>query len=396
MKISVVIAALSLGFGALSAHGQAAGLNDAITAYNHAVSNGSPAEKVVSARRLGAAVLQSRDRKDAALLAYEAGQTLCVFAGCDGAVPLADFAADKPLPADTVRSADVSLLSAYAAWTLDDTRSNRAALDDALDILQDADASLLTITAFQARYAADAAKQDWGSTAKSSTAAAMHLEPFRSVVGQIWSDAKIVSITSSFNDDPDTDQPLAMARHRVEIAKMRAASTPAPAWLDDHFYLTDAWKMAMSAYFHSGGGRRLGSRLRGPDPEKLDAEIAELEAGLDGMSYATSDREGQVSTAETDLPFCEGHLDMKPRLRYPGSAAMRGKFGSVIVSFSINNRRKVEDVEVLAAIPSATFEKTARETVEKWQWIVDEGVPGTTCRTNRSNIVLPILFALEG
>ena len=55
-------------------------MSDAIVAYNEAVSSGGAAARVDAARALGQATLRHPEREDAALLAYEAGQTLCVYA----------------------------------------------------------------------------------------------------------------------------------------------------------------------------------------------------------------------------------------------------------------------------------------------------------------------------
>lgn len=381
--------------GALCAAADAPDINQAISAYNDAVSNGTPDARTEAARQLGTAIMANPDREDAAVLAYEAGQTLCVYAACEGADEVAAFAAGQPLNSDAIRPGDIALLADFAAWKSDPDRKTRKALDETLAAQVESGASMLSLVAFQSRYLADYSEGDWQDAARSAGEAATHFEPFRNMVGQQWSDARIASITANFNDDPDTEDVLGMARHHVEIGKMSAAAgDEAPAWLDDHWYMSDAWVMAMSAYFHSGGGRTLGSRLKGPDPDRLDDRVDDITAELDEIEDSLPAVEPEAG-ADNALPFCDGTFRMKPALRYPSGVANRGMFGAVIARVTVSDLA-VSDVEILAAVPSQTFEETAEETIRQWRWKVETGKPGETCRASRENIVLPMVFQLGG
>ena len=389
---TIAISAL-LAATVLPAAAQASDIDQVISAYNEAATSGSREDRVAAARALGAAAQANPDRDDAGLLAYEAGQTLCVLAACEGASQLADFADSAPLPDGAVSQADITVLSTYADWKENPNSRNRRALDEALAAVVDHDVSMLTLTAFQARYAHDFEKADWRSAEVSAGAAATHFKPFRKVIGREWSDATIGSIIAGFSDEPEPQNAIDMARHRVELTRLKAGLEEEPEWLETKRYLSHAWQLALSAYFNSGGGRRTGSLLRGPDPtdeiEAIEAEIEEMEAAAENEA-----RERDAVNGTDQLPFCEGHLNMSPPLRYPGQALKQGMYGAVIVRLSIENLN-VAGVEVLAAVPSATFEERASETIEQWTWKVSSGTPGETCRTSHDDLVLPVIFELR-
>ncbi|MEQ8558433.1 MAG: energy transducer TonB [Henriciella sp.] len=384
---------LSLGLTVLATFAAAADTPDidkAISAYNQAVSSGDAASRVRAAKELGEAAMAHPKRDDAALLAYEAGQTLCVYAACDGASPIAAFAAGQSLEDGPVQPADIALLNAYSDWQDKKTGSSRKALDEALESLVGADLTMLTLAAFHNRYSHDANEGHWRKVEKSAHQAAIHFAPFKNVIGEQWSEAAMAAIVGSFNSDPDTDDALAMARHHVALGKLSASSDENAEWLKQHWYISDAWQMAMSAYFHSGGGRRLSGRIRGPDPDKLDAEIGAIMTELDNLDRTPATED--VVIDPDDLPYCNGRFDMDPPLRYPFRAAKKGMFGAAIARIAVNGH-DVTEVEILAAVPSDTFEKSAEKTIRKWRW-QPAGTPGETCRAEHPNLVQPLIFAL--
>ena len=89
-------------------------VDNAITRHQRAMSGGTVAERVAAANELGQAIVQNDWRPDAVLRAYEAGQTLCVYAACQGAGPIAKFAADRPVPQDLLSTSAVGLLKTYS------------------------------------------------------------------------------------------------------------------------------------------------------------------------------------------------------------------------------------------------------------------------------------------
>ncbi|WP_084395849.1 energy transducer TonB [Henriciella aquimarina] len=388
-----ILTAVALAVAATAASAEAQDINQAISAYNEAVSSGDTALRVKTAKALGEAALANPGREDAAILAFEAGQTLCLMADCTGAAELAQFAAGKPLPGNAVQAEDIALLEAYAAWRQKPGGKRRKALNKALEPLVPRDVTTLTLAAFHNRYLRDMVDHDWREAKDSAGEAATHFAPFKDVIGEYWSNAKIATIASGFNYDPDTDHALAMARHHVELGKMGHGLEERPAWLEHNWYVTQAWEMAISAYFHSGGGRKLGSLLNGPDPDRLDRQVDEIMAELDTLEYAPR-AEAAASEENADaLPYCDGTFDMKPAIRYPHGAARQGMFGAMIAQIAVKDL-KVSDVEILAAVPSATFEESAEETIRQWTWKVETGVPGETCTGDRPKIILPIVYAL--
>lgn len=397
MKLFTVLAAALLV--ALPAAGQSDEMSDAIVAYNEAVSSGGAAARVDAARALGQATLRHPERDDAALLAYEAGQTLCVYAACDGAIPFAEFASSRPLAGDAVYPSDVALLKAYSAWKDKSHRSTRNALDQALEDVGNEGLTSLSLTAYHNRYIADFKDQNWRQASQTAAQAASHFAPFRSVIGEQWSDASIASIVADFNSRPDTKDVMDMAYHRLELGKIYYTVEDEPDWLDGHWYLTDAWQMAMSAYFAYGADSRSGPGVRTPDHKYLDARVEEIMDGLsefrDKLPEATDvDSAAEEGEEDTRLPYCDGTFDMTPELSYPDAAAQKGMFGAVIAQIKVEDR-KVTDVEILAAVPSSAFEESAEATIRQWEWQPEGEEPGVTCDPSYRRIILPMAFMLE-
>jgi len=393
---TIVISAIATT-GALSASGQANDIDDVISAYNSAAATGSAAERSAAARALGAAAMSNPDHPDAGQLAYEAGQSLCVYDGCEGASQLAAFASSADISANAVPPAHIEILRTYTDWKSQPDGQTSSALDGALEAGVDTGVSLLTLTAYQARYLHEFEKSDYREAEISARLAATHFAPFKDMIGKNWSDAAIAGIIAGFRRNPDTQDVVEMAEHRVELAKLSAETSDTPDWLDRHRHLAHAWQLAMHAYYHSGGGRRqTGSRLQGPDPDELETVVSGIERRMrDYPKIRTRIVSGEEYEAEEKkLPFCSGDLVMTPRLRYPMRASQRGMYGAVIARMKIENL-EVTNVEILAAVPHSTFEERAKDTIMKWRWNVSSGTPGETCKTDHNNILIPLVFAME-
>lgn len=54
--------------------------------------------------------------------------------------------------------------------------------------------------------------------------------------------------------------------------------------------------------------------------------------------------------------------------QYPNNAASKGIEGYVTLTFSVNSRGEVEDVQVIDANPKGVFEKEARRALRKWKY----------------------------
>ena len=383
--------------GALSAAGQANDINDVISTYNEAAATGTAAERSAAARALGGAAMSNPDRDDAGLLAYEAGQSLCVYDACDGTPQLAAFAASADIPANAVPPAHIAILGAYADWKASPGGQSRDALDAALQAGVDSGVSLLTLTAYQARYLHDFERSDYREAEINARRAAEHFAPFKDMIGKNWSDAAIAGIIAGFNRNPDTQDVVEMAEHRVALAKLSSETSEIPDWLDRHRHLSYAWQLAMHAYYQSGGGRRqTGSRLQGPDPDELETVVSSVERRIRDYPRIRTRivSADEYEAEERSLPFCSGEFNMKPELRYPTRAGQKGMYGAVIAKITVTDL-EVSEVEILAAVPMSGFEKRAKETIMKWRWEVSSGTPGQTCRTSRNNIVMPMVFTLE-
>ena len=163
-----------------------------------------------------------------------------------------------------------------------------------------------------------------------------------------------------------------------------AAEGPLKEWSEKLGNHAHAWGLTMGAWYTSTGKRGLS-----------DQEIDEILA-----SYKTDERAAE--TDDTDdiddidvLPFCTGRFNMKPRLRYKSGQIQRGFFGAIIAKFDIEDGKVVNAV-INASVPEERFEAQALETISKWVWQPDEGqVPNSNCRLSRTDVILPIVFALD-
>lgn len=371
---------------------QAGDINSIISTYNEAATNGGTDAKLKAAAALGEAAMASPDRDDAALLALEAAKTLCLYGDCEAAIPLAVWVAGETGEAGSVSQAEVALVEAFARWRVRQTLSTRNRLNEALEPFVDGDLSTLTLAAFQRRYAHDAAKGKWGDAYRSASEASRHFEPFRGVIGEQWSDAKIIEIIAGFNMTPEPEEVIAMAEHHVALSEMIPQyPDPKPDWIYDHFYLTLAWDNALMAYFQSGYGERQWSNLSDTDVAALNAKQRAIMREARWPRTRTSSR---TETSGSDLPFCDGDLRRKPMIRYSMADAQRGRFGSVVLRLAVE-AGKVSDVELLAAVPSDRFEQDVIDAVSQWTWIPDEDeVPGKTCRMSRRNMIQEVIFSI--
>ncbi len=369
-------------------------VDNAITRHQRAMSGGTVAERVAAANELGQAIVQNDWRPDAVLRAYEAGQTLCVYAACQGAGPIAKFAADRPVPQDLLSTSDVGLLKTYSDWMNSGTPQTRAALDEALTASASVRATPLSVIAFQTRYTKDSNAGDWAAAAVSAAEAAQHFAPNRSVIGERWSDAVLAATTAHFNHAPNPDAILRLATHTVELVELERTLGTRPEWLEKHAYTTRAWQEAMSAYYRSasaynGNGNRYA--VSGPSVDQI-AEEADAILANAGKSDLVPDF--WASEDSNGLPFCDGKLSENPDIRFPRNAGRAGTFGSVIMRISIDDL-DVTDVEVLAAVPAETFEKPALKAVRKKKWIVENGTPGVTCSTSQKDMMAVVWFLIR-
>ncbi|MDJ0921843.1 MAG: energy transducer TonB [Henriciella sp.] len=364
-------------------------VSEAIATYNAVINTSDQDTKLIAARELGEAAMTATERPDAALLAFEAAKTLCLANACETAQPFANWAVSEGGSYDGVPYEDFILLSAYTDWRVDANKTTRAALDRALTSIVNTDPSLLSVIAFQTRYSEDLAAEAWERAASAAEDAVSHFKPVKEVIGQQWSHARLVQISSAFNHEPDLEQVFAFARLERELNELHhayheaASEEPLPAWVDDNRYAAEAWRLATETYFKST------THKKAIEAAALDADIVAI------VDYETAEPD-TVSASSDRLPLCDGELRMRPRLSYPAKAQRHGQFGAVIMDLTLKDG-EVADVETLAAVPSAGFKDRAARTVAKWSW--KPNVPrsdiGTRCSLDRNNMILPLVFALD-
>ena len=358
---------------------------DKIIAYNAAVESGADAQEILKASQdLIAEALANPDDTNALLLAYESGVRLCQIGSCKEAQGAAEFVlrADLAENLDYPSEAERKLLSALVGWHVSQTRKTRKELDETLTTLISVEPSILTVNAFEARYQKDIQGGNQRRASKSAKDAVSHMQPIADIIPQSYVNAAFAAAISAFNDDQDVDAMRDMTHLRGWLFQYYAtAEGPIKEWSEKLGNHAHAWGLAMGAWYTSTGNRGLSEQ-----------EIDEILA-----TYKTDERAAETDdTDDSDaLPFCTGRLNMKPRLRYKSGQVQRGFFGAIIAKFDIEDGKVVNAV-ITASVPEERFEAQALETISKWVWQPDENqVPNNNCRLSGTNIILPMVFALD-
>lgn len=243
---------VSFAFHAL-AH---ADVQAAITQYNQASSNGSDIERISAAKALGAAVMADPSDADASLLAHEAAWTLCSLGNCAEAASIAQFALTLPDTETGVTIPQRQLLSSYADWALKDASRTRKALDAALLAIKNTPPTALSVTAFKKRAERDSLKGDWRSLKNTATLGAEHLSPIKDLVGPLWAEFRQAAITAAFNTYQDVEQLYLQAHLEGELRAMDFEAVSNKQQMIDAYWRASTWRMAMAAYFGSGGSKQ--------------------------------------------------------------------------------------------------------------------------------------------
>lgn len=383
----LVFGLISFGLGSLAF---ADDLSDAIQAYNAAQQGGDRATRISTARDLGTAALTAPERDDTSVLIFEAAKTLIIQGSALDAKEMAAWLEAAEIDENSqIDPIDTNIVIEYVRWAEDPSKSNRQALDDALEIVEPLAPNLLSLMVFQERYVADLEKGNGRALVTSAKAAATHLEPAKTAVGELWSNAVIMSHSAAFNWSTSKESLFDMARHEVALrqlhadmhAEMNEGSVEHPEWINKHMALSETWRLAMDAYFDSDASENRSQRTR---------RIEEVENILDWESPVRMVHSGEEDLSEA-LPFCGGEFDMKPKMEYPRRAERQGRVGAVMLSIDVKDGR-VSEVEVLAAIPNEGFTDAIIRTVNKWTWMVDEDAVERPCSMDAEGIRLPFTF----
>ncbi|MEO0448783.1 MAG: energy transducer TonB [Pseudomonadota bacterium] len=271
--------------------------------------------------------------------------------------------------------------ASYDANTNDDTR---AALLDALSAY-DGPPTVETVQAHWAIMINDSVDADYENMRESALAVEAHITPVSEILPQQYIEAKYVAAVALFNDDQDTDAMLEMAHVEGFSKGFYDELGEQPDWAESLKWKSEAWGLAMDAYFVSVGERH-------PSENRVEEII--LSYGYDRQKI--NDGAMEKPGATTGLPHCAGKLIQRPRLRYPAGGVRKGLFGAVILQFNFDPDGNVTDPEVMASVPFEEFEERSLKTVGKWKYKADQSRDvGTSCTLERSNVVLPLVFQLD-
>jgi len=276
------------------------------------------------------------------------------------------------------------VVEAQTAWQAKKNSKTRKALKAALAAYDD-DPTLETVRAHYDLLNHDIEHATPHKLRETAQAVVEHLEPVAEILPQPYIEAKYVAAIALFNSRQRREAVLEIAE--VEGRTHAAVDEEGERldWAEDLHWKAYAWRLAMDAYFKSGGTGR------GPKEADVDA-ILEVWGASDEQLDARS-RKSQ--TKDGALPHCDGELIKRPAMRYPTGQAQRGRFGSVVLRFGFDEAGNVKEPEVLASIPLEGFKDKAAKTVGQWRFEATEpNEVGKTCRLHRKKVVLPMVFAI--
>lgn len=254
----------------------------------------------------------------------------------------------------------------------------------------DDDATNESVLAYADLVAGDAKSGDYKNLRDSALSASEHTEPVADIIPQIYSNFRILSSVALFRHKRKKSAMLEMA-HAQGFARqiMSNSAEDENSWARYNFYKANAWVMAMGAYFDSRG--------RSISDNDIQAVLAEYGADRESLNNEAQAFEYvEEETGKALLPFCEGELSMRPKLKYPSAALTNGMVGAVIIGLSTDDNGNVIDAEILASVPIEGFKEEALRTVSKWSYEPkNKREVGKTCRLDREDIVIPLVFSLE-
>jgi len=273
------------------------------------------------------------------------------------------------------------VVSAKQAYSVKANKASRLAVLDSLEAYT-GEPTVDTIEAALAVLSADIQSGKPRLLRESGRIVTAHLEPVATVLPQQYAEARFAGAVGTFNSNPKPESMIEMAHVRGFAGQFWDDDGAQPDWASDLRYRSEAWGHAMSAYFASIG------KPPARD-EAIDDVLAMYAAPVDQLA------QNQNNISGDELPFCEGEMLMKPKLRYPSAAAMRGKFGAVIMKYEFDAEGKVINPKVLASVPIETFERKVISTVGKWRYVAtNPAAVGKTCRLYRTNVRQVLTFQI--
>ena len=290
-------------------------------------------------------------------------------------------AAMTPLSASPQDLDVTKVVEAHEAYTARDSKRNRDRLLAALESYQD-DATVETVRAYRAILNADIGSGRFNRIRESALATATHLEPVSDILPKLYIEAKFFAAIGLFNGRQDPDAITEMAHVQGLSASVSDDAGDRPDWATDLRWKSEAWRMAMSAYFMSIGARH--------------PSDSSIEAILDLYSPNETPLDPSAPQPETKLPQCAGKVIQKPKLRYSAKQSFNGMYGAVILGLEFDPNGAVVNPRVLASVPVDEFDERSIAVVNKWKFEPeDPSQVGVTCRIENSSVVQPLLFSLR-
>lgn len=286
--------------------------------------------------------------------------------------------------AQTTETGLVAVENAYNAYESKTDKTTRKALLAALEAYT-GEPNTTTVNAHLKLMVDDTYAARSHELYKSATMARDHLESVAGILPQQYIEARYVAAVANFNYRQSSGSMLEMAHVQGLSKQINSASDEDLEWATDLRYKSEAWRMAIEAYFTSNGDRY-------PSDKDIDAILETYAA--DPTSVNAAAKAGE--TTEGNLPFCEGAIVQRPKMRYPAGKAMRGMYGALLLELNFDETGQVVDPIVRASVPFQGFSEKALTTVSKWKYVAeDKNAVDVTCRLERGNVILPMIFAIR-
>lgn len=371
--------ALIAGFAVICGGAASAAIPaDVIRNFNDALESGDRVAVVAAADRLVDAALKNPDDEQAVASAFEAGTQLCLRGACSNAI------AAEPLLAgavsEIVSPAHANLLIAYAKWSQSRDKTTDAGMMAALQGAAGAEATLLTLSAFDNYYLYEFGRDNARNIRNVAELAAEHYTPVRDLIPTRWAVMELAAAAGQFRSDREKASIDRFAELEVALYPYYLAGESEFPQIESLYFQTVAWRSALSAYFASIG--KFAEELSHAE------EYADEERSRIGKQYRSEQPPRE--------PLCTGGFRKAPKPTYPFGASNRGYVGAVILGFDIDNG-KLENVRVLAAVPDRQFEKAALDSMQSMEWYFDEQQKDPDCRRSRSGRpgIIPFEFVFQ-
>jgi TonB family protein len=176
----------------------------------------------------------------------------------------------------------------------------------------------------------------------------------------------------------------------IEAICVEAAAIPSdrPAQrFVELFWEAWAWRATLSAHLTS---RRVSEHLRASEQRKAD-EKARWERFT--ASEQLRRRLGQPPT-EPDAAACEKTFDARRKPEFPSSALHRGFVGSVVLRANIDDSGKLQNPEILAAVPEKYFGGAVLEAFDDMRYVPGKVWNPGECKMAQTGKVITFEFVI--